>query len=80
MRELDISIASNNSIGVVVHSRIVVFLEIVVHQLAVIAIVVPVSIVRIVSNTHAVWRFVIHVNVAAQQSIGLVFHSEVRQR
>ena len=52
--ELNVGIAVDDGVGVVVVARIVVFGKVVANQFAVVAVIVPVHVVLIVSNAHAI--------------------------
>ena len=75
--ELDVGVAVHDGVGVVVVARIVVFGKVVADQFAVVAVVVPVHVVMVMCDAHAVGRFMVHVNVAAQQVVVLVFNGVV---
>ena len=75
--ELNVGIAVHDGVGMVVVARIVVFLEIIANEFAVVFVVVPVHVVIIVSDARPVRRFVVHVNVTAKQVVVLVLHGVV---
>ena len=72
--ELDVGVAVHDGVGVIVVARVVVFGKVVADQLAVVAVVVPIHVIVVVSNANAVRRFVVHVDVAAQQVVVLVLN------
>ena len=67
--DLDVGVPLNDAVGVVVFPRVVVGLEVVANQFTVVAVVVPVHVVDVVGDAHAVGRFVKHVDVASQQPV-----------
>ena len=78
--ELDVGVAVHDGVGVVVVARVVVFGKVVADQFTVVAVVVPVHVIVVMSNAYAVGRFVVHVDVAAQQVVVLVLNRIVVKR
>ena len=77
MAELNIGIPVHDGVGVVVVARVVVLSKVVANQFAVMTVVVPVHVIVVMSDARAVGRFVVHVDVAAEQVVVLILHSVV---
>ena len=80
MTNFHLCVAVNNGVGMVVVAGVVVLSEVVHHQLAVVTVVVPIHVVVVVSNANTERGLVVHVDVASEQVVVLVFNRIVCER
>ena len=77
MAELNVGIAVDDGVGMVVVARVMILSKVVANQFAVVAIVVPIHVIIIMRNSCPIGRFMVHVDVATEQVVVLVLYGVV---
>jgi hypothetical protein len=78
--ELNVGIAMDDSVGVVIITCVVVFGKVVPYKFTVVPVVVPIHVVGVVSDADPEGRFMIHIDVASEEVVVLVLLSVVVER